>query len=288
MAVTLSYKGVWKWIEFDWDELINYYWNDFNPTNPVTPSNRTTFEVSNQTSSFDLDWFQPWHEVWCGVFNLTNDWSSSVNFTLYWDFQRNSGWSWTTSWNFNWNGTIASNQIWGWWMYFWVDDDEIWSWYTSYRIRRRWTAWSEIIWPEYNYFTVSNLNIDDTLYEAGSLWIDWAHLYYTDWTHWDYWYLHRIAYDSSVYDYVGRDCAWSIWLKDTWWNDRKHIYYVTENWYKTRTYWFQEWYWWNVNVWSQYRWSIRVPTWDADKWYGHLCYVTATGQKLRVLNWPPY
>jgi len=287
MGVSLTYHGIWKWVEVDGSLFQYYYWEDFNPTNNSRPSYWTSIEAYEQTGTFDLSWFQPWHEVGCWVWVLESDSESSVNFTLYGDFQRLKNWSWTTSWNYGWRDTISSNKTFAWYMYFGVDDDEIWDWYTTYRIRWRGTAWSDTIWPIYSNFTVTNLNIDSNLYEAWCLRVDWAHLYYTDWTHWDYWYLHRIAYDSSVYDYVGRDCAWSIWLKDTWWNDRKHIYYVTENWYKTRTYWFQEWYWWDVNVWSQYRWSIRVPTWDADRWYGHLCYVTATGQKLRVLNWPP-
>lgn len=286
MSLNRTYTWIGEWVEIDGSELINYYWNDFNPTNPTIPSSWTTFEASNPTSSFDLDGFQPWHEVWCWVFNMTNNWTSSETVIVLAEFQRLSG-SWRTSWSYRFNFSVAANDVYGWWLYFGIDDDEIWSWYSSYRIRwtRTWSWWD--YWEETSYFTVSNMDIDSSLYPAWCLWVDWPHLCYTDWTHWDEWYIHKIAFDSGVYDYVGRDCAWSIWMENSGATAMQRLYYVTESWYKTRTYWCQLRYWWNVNVWSNKRWSIWVPTWDMEYWYWHLCYVTAAGQKLRVLNWPP-
>lgn len=288
MALSMTYDAIWEWVEVNGNELINFYWNDFNPTQPTIPTNWTTAEVSNQTSTFDLFWFQPWHEVWCGMWILENTWSSSVTVWVSWKFQRLRSGSWSTSWQCNWNVTIQANQKRMWYMYFWVDDDEIWDWYTSYRIQWVWASTWWDTGTRNTSFSVSNLNIDSWLYPSGCLWVDWAELCYTDWIYWSEWYIHHIAHDSDVYEYVGRDCAGSIWLEDSGATAMKRIYYVTENWYKTRTYWCQEWYWWNVNVGSSRKWSIRVPTWDMEDWYGHLCYVTATGQKLRVLNWPPY
>lgn len=287
MTVTLTYKGIWEWLVANWSEIINYYWNDFNPTNPTLPTPLTSLTVSNPTSSFDLYNFQPWHEVWCWVFNLTNSWSSSVSFTLYWEFQRLKNWTWSKSWQYKFTGTIQANWLYWGWMYFGIDDDEIWEWYTDYRIYRRWAAWTDII-QSYSNFTVYDLNIDSNLYPSWCLWVDWARLCYTDGTHFYQWYKHEIKNDYSVYEYVGRESAGCIWMENSWATAMKHIYFVTENGYKTRTYWYQERYGGNVNVWSGNRWSLRVPTWDMEYWYWHLCYVTATWQKLRVLNWPPF
>lgn len=293
MSVTLTYREVWEWVAANGVELINYYWNDFNPTNPSLPSPLTSMAATNITSSFDLTNFQPWHEVWCAVFWLENDWDSAVSFTLYWDFQRYANWSRETTWSFPWSDTIQPNWwYYYWWMYFGVDDDEIRDWYTNYRIRWRWAAWWETIWPLYTAFTVYNLNIDSNLYTPWCLWIEWDHLCYTDSTwyeswHDGYWYLHRIAYDSDYYIPVGTEYAWSIWFENQWITAMRRIYYVTEDWYLTRTYWYQQWYGTPSSPWTQYAWCIRVPTWDMQYWYWHLCYITADWEKLRVLNWPP-
>jgi hypothetical protein len=292
MGASLTYYNVWKWVAVDWSLFQYYYWEDFNPTNnerPVRWDNTTAYQ---ETSNFNLSWFQPWHEVWCWVWQVDNTGDTTLTFTLNWDFQRYRNWTRSTSWSYQWSGTLELWWNWGWYMYFGVDDDEIRDWYSQYRIRWIWASSEQDIFLAYSDFTVSNLNIDSNLYNPWCLRLDWAHLYYTDSTWFEsgyngYWYKHRIAYDSSVWEYVWREYAWSIWMENSWSTAMKRIYYVTKSGYKTRTYWYQERYWWNVNVWNRYRWSIRVPTWDAEYWYWHLCYVTADGQKLRVLNWPP-
>lgn len=288
MSVSLEYTWIGKWIDVDGSLFQYYYWEDFNPTNKTRPTSWETCEAYEPTSTFDLDWFQPWHEVGCGIFILNNDWDSNATFTMSWSFQRLKNWTWSTSWTYWWTSkTIKAHDRYAGYMYFGIDDDEIWSWYTSYRIRWIWAASTWDTWEVYSNFYVSNMDIDSSLYPSGCLRVDWSHLCYTDWTWWGEWYIHKIAYDSNVYQYVGTEYKGYIWMEDSWATAMKHIYYITEYGYKTRTYWYQQRYWGNRNVWTRYAWSIWIPTWDETYWYGHLCYVTAEGQKLRVLNWPP-
>ena len=216
MSVSLYYTWIWKWVEVDGSLLQYFYWEDFNPTHNPRPSWWGTVWAYEATNTFDLSWFQPWHEVWCGIWNLKKDWDwSSETFQIKWNLQRLKNSTWTTGWDVSWSGTIHINEQWAWYMYFWVDDDEIWDWYSSYRIMWWWsTSWWDM-GIAYSYFNVSNLDIDSNLYPSWCLWIDWVNLCYTDWTHWSEWYKHTIAYDSNVYDYVGRDAAWCIWMEDS-------------------------------------------------------------------------
>lgn len=279
MAVSVEYNQIWKWIAVDWATMQTFYWEDFNPTPFARPSSWTTVSVTNATTSFDLSNFQPWHEVGCWVFiiNPTED----VSGTLYWDFQRyRSGRS--TAWYWERYINLGSWDKGAYYIYFWVDEDEVWTWYTKYRIHY-YTMDGQIDFysPE---FTVSNLSIDDDTYSSWYMRVEWDHLCYIDGIYNTQWYKHTIAYDSWYSSYVWSDKAGYIWLDDS---DNSRIYYVDAAWTKRRTYNSSTRYWGNVNVWSSNKWFMRVSNWDMEDWYWHLCFVTPSWYKRRILNWPP-
>lgn len=279
--VSVSYKAVWKWIAIDWDEWFTFYWKDFNPTVWTIPS-WNTFQASDQTSWFDLSWFQPWHEVWCYVANLSVSWVS-WQLDTYNRLQARINWSWTTVWTFPYSDYVSGVNTWAWYMYFWVDYDEIWSYATNYRINMEWHLdWES--WEENTPFTIMNLDIDSTRHDSWYLWVEWSHLCYTDasWSS-SRWYKHKIAYDSWYSEYVWTSKAWAIWLRP-W--DNTRICYVDANWYSRRTYSSDAWYGWNTNVWSSNAWYMWVSDWDEEDGYAHLCFIAPNWSKRRILNWP--
>lgn len=278
--VSVSYNKIWKWVTVDWTTLINFYGEDFNPTQPPFPSWWSSVWVTSSTTSFDLDWFQPWHEVWTGVIVLGS--SSDYEAELYGDFERYDG-SWSISWYFSWNMYISWWAKWAGYIYFWVDDDEIRPTYTKYRMHYYTQNWDvDVYSPE---FTVTNLLIDSNTYNSGYLWVEWNHLCYIDGT-WSgiEWYKHRIAYDSSYSSSVGSSNRGYIRL-DSW--DNLRIYYVDADWTKRRTYSSDARYDGNVNVGSNNKWYMWVADWGMEDWYGHLCFVAPNWSKRRILNWPP-
>ena len=133
-------------------------------------------------------------------------------------------------------------------------------------------------------FTVSNLSIDDDTYPSWYMRVEWSHLCYVDGIYNSTWYKHTIAYDSWYSSYVWSDKAGYIWLDSS---DNSRIYYVDAAWTKRRTYNSSTRYWGNVNVWSSNKWFMRVSNWDMEDWYWHLCFVTPSWYKRRILNWPP-
>ena len=277
MAVSVEYNKIGKWIAADWSTLQVYYGADFNPS-PFTRPSRTSVTATNVATSFDLDWFQPWHEVWCWVFVLSAN--ASYSGTLWGDFERYN-WSWSFAWDFSWDLEIDSWTRWAAYMYFWVDEDEIRSWYSKYRIHY-YTVDNTVNFysPE---FTISNLSIDSWEYRSWYLWVEWRHLCYTDATLGSRWYKHKIAYDNNYSTLLGGS-EWYIWLDE---NDNLRIYYVDEYWTKRRTYSSDYRYDGNVNVWSGKKWFMRVSDWDMEDGYGHLCFVAPNWSKRRILNWPP-
>lgn len=286
-----TYINVWKWLQFDGGSTWILYWADFNPTDQSDYS-ADHCTVYNATTSFNLSWFQPWHEVWACAWEIRRDWPWSSLHQIYWmDFERYN-WSWSISWSLRYQvdwSTITSDQYsWGWGRcYFWIDKDEVWTGYSKYRVHiystdSEWSYYS----PE---FTVSSLSIDSSLHKTWALWVDGNHLCYTDNT-WDeiwqngYWYKHKIAYDSSYSTSVWSSSAWHIWL-DSW--DNLCIYYVDEYWNRRRTYNSDSWYWWNVNVWSSKKWYMWVWVNRPEDWYWYLCFIAPNWSKRRIMNWPP-
>lgn len=279
MGYTVVYNNIWKWVAIDWSTMQTFYGDDFNPTQFDRPDSRTTITATNETTSFDLVNFQQWHEVWCAVTQIEFD--SDYSWYLWGDFERYSGGWWDYDWYYWWNIDSAS---WQWfYMYFWVDDDEIRPWYTKYRIHYNSADWViDFYSPE---FTVSNLSFDNSLHDSWYMRVEWSHLCYTDGTHWSRWYKHIIAYDGSYSSSVWSSNAWHIWL-DEW--DNLRIYYVDRNGYRRRTYSSDSRYWWNRNVWSSNKWYMWSSDGsDAIDGYWHLCFVAPNWSKRRILNWPP-
>lgn len=278
---------VWKWITADGSTLIVWYWQDFNPNEPTFPSWSSVW-VYDETYSFNLSWFQPWHEVmtcmcWVEVNNTSwrmylealrsSDWTNWENAWYYWYMDIDSSW--------------GSAAIWCW---IWVDRDEIRPWYPYYKFHAYWNWYDD----ETQIVTISNLNIDSTDHQSWYMWVEWSHLCYVDASHhywWAYyrdWFKHKIAYDWNFSEYVWTDYSWKIWIET---DVIRRIYYVDQYWYKRRTYEARNWYWYTSwqwrSVWSSYKWKIYVSDWlTPSDWYAHLCFVNQNWYLLRMLNWP--
>lgn len=279
MAVTVDYNQIWEWIAIDWVTKQTFYGADFNPSPFVFPTWWSSVTATNPTALFDLNWFQPWHEVWCWVIVLWSDTAYST--TLYGDFQRYD-WSWNTTWDYSRpDFYINAGEQWAWYIYFGVDSDEIWEWYSNYRVHY-YTLDNQINFYSPT-FDESWLSFDDTRHRSGFIRVEWSRLCYTDWVDGNRWYKHKIAYDSSYSTSVWVDKAWAIRLDS---GDNLCIYYVDEYGIRRRTYGSDSWYWWNVNVWSSKSWFMWVADWDMEDWYWHLCFIAPNGSKRRVLNWP--
>ena len=279
MALQFTYCKIWKWIDIDWSEFYNFYGKDFNPNVPSPPTWTTTW-VYNETSTFNLAWFQPWHEVWCCVVIIKNNWSSSRTQHIYADFYQWSSNTWTYD-----AGNVTVD-AWGEWMlyvYFWVDYDEIWSWYSNYRVE-----WQMLDDSKDASFSVSGLSIDSTRHSSWYLWIEWNHLCYIDATYSStQWYKHKIQYDS--YNWWSWE-PWYIWIPTS--STDQRIYYTDAYWTVRRTHVASDRYspTWTPNtwyVWTQYAWKMRVPTWDMEDGYWYLCYVDSGWYKRRMGNWEP-
>ena len=275
---TLDYHKIWKWIEIDWSTFYTFYWQDFNPNVPSIPA-FTSAWASQETSNFNLVWFQPWHEVWCLVlvFNMDVSWSLYIES----EFQAYI-WGWQTTWSGSRTYSVTTTQYMT-YIYFWVDDDEIRDYSSQYRIvvNREFSDWTWENWIKTD-FTVSNLSIDSDFHTSWYLWVEWENLCYTDWVHHDLWYKHKIQRDSYNW---GSWTPWHIRIPNS--STQKRIYYVDAYWTVRRTHVASDRYggWWYV--WSSYAGSIRVPTGDMEYWYWYLCYVDSWGYKRRLGNWEP-
>lgn len=276
---TITYHSVWKWISLDGSLFFNFYGKDFNPTVPSFPSWSTAAAYA-ATSSFNLTWFQPWHEVWCYVWLFNTDGATG---TLYIEssLQAYRSWGRSTMWSYDWSWQTDGSSTYMWYMYFWVDYDEIWDYATQYRIvtnRELGSYWENGI---INNFTVSNLSIDSTRHPAWYLWVEWTHLCYTDASYSSTrWYKHTISYDEW-YSWWSGD-PWYIWLPNT--SSDKSIHYIDAYGTERRTYQSDARYWWTSYAGTS--WYMRVPTGDANYGYAHLCFIDYSWQKRRILNWP--
>jgi len=130
--------GVWKWIYWSWSYPV--YWKMFQPYdwNDIIPSSWIWDDVytMDETTSFDVSWFQQWNEVYAWIILISNQSTSSVSAQFYLYFDQKKNWSWYNPWTSNydlWYATIRWKdwdntwwQCWGYW--WWVDTDEIRSW----------------------------------------------------------------------------------------------------------------------------------------------------------------
>lgn len=275
---SFTYWAVWKWVAVDWSTWYTFYGKDFNPNVPSFPSGWETIRCSDETSSFNLSWFQPWNEVWCYVWNVNTWW---VTWRLYVEFSLKRGGS--TVWTYDQTFYTDSNPVWAWYVYFWVDDDEIWTESGSYTIvfnrefRPDWwsTEWES--WLTTN-FIVTNLSFDDSLHKSWYLWVEWRYLCYTDAVWGSRGYKHKINYDSytwwSWYPWYIRVPSWTSW----------YIYYTDEYWTVRRTHFGDERYGWS-KYWT--RWYIYVSDGGYEDWYWYLCFVDGNWELRRMGNWTP-
>lgn len=287
---SVSYMNIWKWLQFDWTDTWILYWDDFNP---VDQSNYSADHctVYQATSNFNLSWFQPWHEVWACAWEIRRDWPWDSYTQTYWmDFKRGGTIVRHRQYYVNW-GSITEDQYsrWWWWCYFWIDKDEIWAWDNNYEVEIYATDGT---WSDSRSFTISNLSIDSSYHKSWYLWVDWAHLCYTDntgdevWMN-GYWFKHKIAYDSSYSTSVWSSNKWFIRLDDS---DMLRIYYVDEYWNRRRTYPSRFLPSTSDNprtTSSSNKWYMWVWVNDMYQWYGHLCFVAYNWSIRRILNWPP-
>ena len=274
---SFTYWAVWKWIAIDWSERFNFYGKDFNPNVPSLPS-WNTLTCSNETSSFNLLWFQPWNEVWCYVWNVTTNW---VSWRLYVESSLKRGGS--TVWSYDWTYYTDTSIVWAWYMYFWVDDDEIWSSSGSYSIvtnrefRPDWWSTEWWSWITTN-FIVTNLSIDSSLHPSWYLWVEWNYLCYTDAVYGSSWYKHKINYDSYTWwsgnPWYIRVPSWTSW----------YIYYTDSSGTVRRTHFWDERY--GGNKYGT-PWYIYVSDGDYTEWYGYLCFVDGNWMLRRMWNWTP-
>ena len=278
-----TYSWVWKWIALDWNTWFTFYGKDFNPNVPSIPS-WNTFRASGETSNFDLTGFQPWNEVWCYVWNVN---TSNQVWNLYVEsfFKRWGVVTWQYDWSFR---TESSYDLYAWYMYFWVDSDEIWDSSSSYTIetnrelRFDWWGSDWENWITTN-FTVSNLSIDADEHSSWYLWIEWNYLCYTDATYsWNMWYKHKINYDTGYSWWSGE--PWYIWIPSwtTW-----RIYYTDAYWTVRRTHLADTRYGWSLSPSSAKIGNIRVSNWDYYDWYWYLCFVDGNWELRRLWNWVP-
>lgn len=276
-----SYSWVGKWIAINWSTRYTFYGKDFNPNVPSLPS-WNTFTCSDETSNFNLAGFQPWNEVGCYVRNVT---TSNQVWDLYVEsfFKR----GWVTTWQYDRSfRTSSAYEVYTWYMYFWVDDDEIWSGSGSYTIetnrelRFDWWGSDWDNWLTTN-FTVSNLSIDSDKHRSWHLWVEWNYLCYTDATWWTQWYKHKINYDTW-YSWWSGDAGY-VWIPSgtTW-----RIYYTDAYGVVRRTHLADTRY-----GWSYYPWASTGYIYASDgnylDGYWYLCFVDGNWELRRLWNWVP-
>ena len=276
----LTYHKTWKGIEIDGDTFFTFYGQDFNPNMPNIWGWWTTFAASDETTSFNLTWFQPWNEVGCLV--LTFDITGDCSLYIEYEFQQYIWW-WQTSWAYSDTYYVWAPQACS-YLYFGVDYDEIWDNTNQYRIVVN-RECSDGTWENWiiNNFTVSNLSIDSGYHNSWYLWIEWNNLCYTDAIFWSMWFKHKINYDTW-YNWWSGD-PWYIWIPSwtTW-----RIYYTDAYGTVRRTHLASEWYGWSWSPSSAKTGRIRVSNGrEAEDGYWYLCFVDGNGEIRRLWNGVP-
>lgn len=291
MALTVEYNDVWKWLSVDWSMIFDVYWKMFDPNLPSVPDWDIT--VHNQTTSFNLLWFQPWLEVSLWILQVANHTSSTISWAALCRLQQYVWGSWVTS---------SSSEVYLWYIdlpweadgeyryttyrwRMWVDPDEYRPWITQYRYK--WDmAWNIFYSPT---ITVSNLSFDTTPHPAWYLWVEGANLCYVPPSIYsgskDTGYKHIIEYDEWYSGWSGD--PWYIWIPSS--SSDHHIYYVTKYGYVYRTKDSYAWSWWPSYVESDKSWFIwMTPSTSSipeQVWYNYLCYVDGWWYRRRMWVW---
>lgn len=282
----MYYNWIGKNVLNNWSVYYEVYGNMFWQTLPNTWAvSYTVFRMSWE-SSYDLQWFQPWHLVLWYVPILASNWDSwSYNISAY--LQYNDSWTWRSTWDVaTWSWTTSTNQVRKWLWVIWIKSNNIRpTFWNQYRIYTTWSVWSYTWTDKILNFTVSNLSVDTNVYQPWNMMVDWANIVYAD----VYWAKHIIAYDGNYnWSYAWSSKAWFMWLDP---DVIRRLYYVDEYWYVRRTYEasnrvnYTSWQW--RSVWSSYRWSIW--TWKADSTWAvrYLCFVNNNWYAMRLMNWNP-
>lgn len=289
MALTVSYMEVWKWFEVDGTNY-QIYWVMFDPPYyNIRPSGWwSSFTATNPFTSVSLLWFQPWHEVGVCCVQIENTGSSTETANILFWFQQYKNWSWVdgiTPYSFQDN--IEDGGTYAYYVWVWVDPDEIRPDYSNYRFYFRLNG-------NYTYksFTVSNLSFDTTPHPAGYIRVEKNYLCYVPPSIYSgsssTWYKHIIEYDSGYsWANAGTSNSWYIWIPSS--SSDHHIYYVTDYGYVYRTKESYQRSWWSVNVWSDNKWYIRMTPSTSSRaersWYNYLCYVDGWWYKRRMWIW---
>lgn len=286
---------VWEWIY--WSGAYPVFWKMFQPYDwdDIVPSEWSwdDFYALNETSSFDLSWFQQGNEVFAWIILVSNQSTSSItcDFTMY--FDQYAWWWWQTpststyywydeyiQWK-DWD-TVWANGLAFWW---WIDPDEIRPWITQYRLR----LYADSTLLATKTFSVSNLNFDTTVCNAWYMRVEWANICYVPPCYYSWssntWYKHRIQYDTW-YSWATWQTPWMIRIPDD--SSDWHIYYTTSNWVVRRT---KETYPRvpTSSVGSSRRWHIwMTPSTSSspeETWYNYICYVDYAWRKRRLWTW---
>lgn len=287
MALTVEQFWVWYWFTQDW-VTFDVYWKMFDPDVPTFPEPYIDLSIYNETYNIDVSWFQCWNEVCCCLMELHNTWSTWDYWTVAVTLQQRDGSNWI-NWVYItlWTTWLEPWYYAYWYVWVWIDPDEIWEDYTQYRFK-----W-EVSWQTYyKTFNTYWFNYDTTLCDSGKMWIDWVNLCYTDSFQWLQWHIHKVAPDSWYsWGNVWSDYAGHIWIPDS--SSDHHIYYIDEFWTKRRTnesrQWEQDY---NRYVWSQYKWKVRIPRKNSVSidpiWYSYLVYVDWAWYVRKQGNWDVY
>jgi hypothetical protein len=292
MALTVEYNDIWKWLSSDWSVVFDVYWKMFDPNLPSVPS--WDYTVHNQTTSFNLSWFQPWLEVSLWLITVANHTSSTIEWVWYCYMQQKIWGSWVTAsssevylwwfdlpWEDGWEYRMRS-----FWVWMWVDPDEYRPWITQYRYR--WDLWNETFYS--NTITISNLSFDTTSHPAWYLWVEWSNLCYVPPSIYsgssNTWYKHMIQPDPW-YSWSSWETPWYIRIPSS--SSDHHIYYVNEYGIVSRTKESYDWSGGSSSAWSSKKWAIRMTPSTSSRpeqaWYNYLCYVDWGGYKRRMGVW---
>lgn len=287
--------SIWEWIY--WSGAYPVYWKMFQPYDwdDIVPSswNWEDIYTLNETTSFDCYWFQQWNEVFAWTILISNQGSSSVSFHLDMYLDQKINWSWQNPWTSNydfWYKTIqwkTDDTTWAWWWAFWwgMDNDEIRPWISDYRLR----LYADSRLLDTIYFDAYNITFDDTVCNAGYMWVEWSNICYVPPCYYSWsdttWYKHRIQYDTW-YSWATWQTPWMIWIPDD--SSDWHIYYTTSNWVVRRT---KETYPRvpTSSVGSSRRWHIwMTPSTyysTEETGYNYICYVDYAWRKRRLWVW---
>lgn len=288
--------SVWKWIYWSW--IYPVYWKMFQPYDwdDIMPGPGWSWDdiyTIDETTSFDVSWFQQGNEVYGWIILISNQSTSTTSHyaTMYLDQKIN--WQWRNPWTSNydlWSFTIEwkdSEYTYATWFWFWgwIDTDEIWSWITEYRLR----LYADSTLLDTIYFSAYWFDFDTTVCNAWYMRVEWANICYVPPCYYSWssttWYKHRIQYDTW-YSWATWQTPWMIRVP----NDSSdwHIYYTTANWVVRRT---KETYPRvpTTTVSSSKRWHIwmtpSTPSSTEETWYNYICYVDYWWRKRRLWPW---